>query len=46
LDNLAMALYTSGITFVILFGMSAVVALVIKLIHKVASRTSGQQGGQ
>ena len=34
MDNLGTALYTSGLIFVILFAMSAAVALVIQLIHR------------
>lgn len=30
-----MALYTSGLIFIILFAMSAVVAVVIRIIHRV-----------
>jgi hypothetical protein len=35
LDNLATALYTSGLIFIILFAMSAAVAVVIRIIHRV-----------
>ena len=35
MDNLGTALYTSGLIFIILFAMSAAVAVVIKIVHRV-----------
>ena len=34
MDNLGTALLTSGIIFIVLFAMSAAVAVVIKIIHR------------